>query len=534
MKAFKSFRSVFAPKNILTFVFLWNFLSVKCNPDAKRLYDDLMSSYNRLIRPVVNTSDTLTVKLGLKLSQLIDVNLKNQVMTTNVWVNQEWFDHKLRWDPDEYGGVQHLYVPAEQIWLPDIVLYNNADGNYEVTIMTKAIIHSTGRVVWNPPAIYKSSCQIDVQYFPFDRQSCLMKFGSWTYDGYHVDLKHLQEIANSSIVPLGVDLSEFYLSVEWDIMAAPATRNEKYYSCCMEPYPDITFNMTLRRKPLFYTVNLIIPCVGISGLSVVVFYLPSESGEKVSLSISILLSLTFFFLVLAEIVPSTSLAMPLLGKYLLFTMILVTLSVVFAVAVLNVHFRSPSFHKMPNWVRRLFIDILPKVLLMRSPQYTDHHLHRNSSDRKKTPSKDKSKKSKMKSDAPIDSKVARMIRDSSSSLLDLRDISQDEPGLLIRELDSSPVTAERRRYPRQMLKSIQNAMFIAQHIDNEDDFETVKDEWKYVAMVLDRLFLWMFTAACVIGTAGIFLQAPLLYDTDSPIDVVSSKVAHTLQVDWMA
>ncbi|GBN67412.1 Acetylcholine receptor subunit alpha-like [Araneus ventricosus] len=62
----------------------------------------------------------------------------------------------------------------------------------------------------------------------------------------------------------------------------------------------------------------------------------------------------------------------------------------------------------------------------------------------------------------------------------------------------------------------------------------VEDEWKYVAMVLDRLFLWMFTAACVIGTAGIFLQAPLLYDTDSPIDVVSSKVAHTLQVDWMA
>ncbi|CAL1286406.1 unnamed protein product [Larinioides sclopetarius] len=205
--------------------------------------------------------------------------------------------------------------------------------------MTKAIIHSTGRVVWNPPAIYKSSCQIDVQYFPFDRQSCLMKFGSWTYDGYHVRI---------NVSKRWVDLSEFYLSVEWDIMAAPATRNEKYYSCCMEPYPDITFNMTLRRKPLFYTVNLIIPCVGISGLSVVVFYLPSESGEKVSLSISILLSLTFFFLVLAEIVPSTSLAMPLLGKYLLFTMILVTLSVVFAVAVLNVHFRSPSFHKMPK------------------------------------------------------------------------------------------------------------------------------------------------------------------------------------------
>ena len=102
---------------------------------------------------------------------------------------------------------------------------------------------------------------------------------------------------------------------------------------------DIFFNMTMRRKTLFYTVNLIIPCVGISGLSVLVFYLPADSGEKMSLCVSILLSLTVFFLLLAEIIPSTSLTVPLLGKYLLFTMILVTLSVVVTIAVLNVNFR---------------------------------------------------------------------------------------------------------------------------------------------------------------------------------------------------
>ncbi|KAG8199970.1 hypothetical protein JTE90_006214 [Oedothorax gibbosus] len=72
----------------MVFVLCVFVLKTECNPDAKRLYDDLMSGYNRLIRPVVNNSDTLTVKLGLKLSQLIDVNLRNQIMTTNVWVNQ--------------------------------------------------------------------------------------------------------------------------------------------------------------------------------------------------------------------------------------------------------------------------------------------------------------------------------------------------------------------------------------------------------------------------------------------------------------
>lgn len=115
----------------------------------------------------------------------------------------------------------------------------------------------------------------------------------------------------------------------------------------------------MRRKTLFYTVNLIIPCVGITFLTVLVFYLPSDSGEKVNVStcfkyccklytdyffkvtlcISILVSLTVFFLLLAEIIPPTSLAVPLLGKYLLFTMILVSLSVWTTVCVLNVWYR---------------------------------------------------------------------------------------------------------------------------------------------------------------------------------------------------
>ena len=124
-------------------------------------------------------------------------------------------------------------------------------------------------------------------------------------------------------------------------------RNEKFYTCCDEPYLDITFNITMRRKTLFYTVNLIIPCMGISFLTVLTFYLPSDSGEKVrhrvhsllhllfnyigmnysqvTLSISILTSLYVFFLLVVEIIPPTSLVVPLLGKYLIFAMILVSI-----------------------------------------------------------------------------------------------------------------------------------------------------------------------------------------------------------------
>ena len=79
-------------------------------------------------------------------------------------------------------------------------------------------------------------------------------------------------------------------------------------------------------------------------------------------------SLTVFFLLLAEIIPPTSLTVPLLGKYLLFTMVLVTLSVVVTIAVLNVNFRSPVTHKLAPWVQTFFIEILPKFLLIERPK----------------------------------------------------------------------------------------------------------------------------------------------------------------------
>lgn len=526
------------------------------NPDAKRLYDDLLSNYNKLVRPVINVSDALQVKIKLKLSQLIDVNLKNQIMTTNLWVEQSWFDYKLKWDPKEYGGVEMLHVPSDHIWRPDIVLYNNADGNFEVTLATKATLNYTGRVEWKPPAIYKSSCEIDVEYFPFDEQTCKMKFGSWTYDGFQVDLRHVDELKGSTVVDIGIDLTEFYTSVEWDILEVPAVRNEKFYTCCDEPYLDITFNITMRRKTLFYTVNLIIPCMGISFLTVLVFYLPSDSGEKVSLSISILLSLTVFFLLLAEIIPPTSLVVPLLGKFVLFTMILDTFSICVTVVVLNVHFRSPQTHVMAPWVRRVFIHILPRLLVIRRPHYqvdrkimssNYHHVMVKTS-------------KGLELWEPQVYGYSAKLDDNVNNVLS-QDTSRDE--LTLRELEAGALSpscrihgittplrlnfnigaklsngAEIHGYGEfngpytwnkcpEVHKAIDGVRFIADHTRREEDSTKVKEDWKYVAMVLDRLFLWIFTLAVLVGTAGIILQAPTLYDDRQPIDIRLSEIAST-------
>ncbi|PNJ05727.1 CHRNA4 isoform 12, partial [Pongo abelii] len=90
----------------------------------ERLLKKLFSGYNKWSRPVANISDVVLVRFGLSIAQLIDVDEKNQMMTTNVWVKQEWHDYKLRWDPADYENVTSIRIPSELIWRPDIVLYN--------------------------------------------------------------------------------------------------------------------------------------------------------------------------------------------------------------------------------------------------------------------------------------------------------------------------------------------------------------------------------------------------------------------------
>lgn len=231
----------------------------------------------------------------------------------------------------------------------------SADGTYEVSFYSNAVVSNNGEVAWLPPAIYKSACKIEVRDFPFDQQNCTLKFRSWTYDHTEIDLILLSDFASRD---------DFKPSGEWDIVSLPGRKNEDPNDIT---YLDITYDFIIRRKPLFYTINLIIPCVLITSLAILVFYLPSDCGEKMTLCISVLLALTVFLLLISKIVPPTSLAVPLIGKYLMFSMVLVTFSIVTSVCVLNVHHRSPSTHAMPKWVKYYFLFRLPGFLFMRRP-----------------------------------------------------------------------------------------------------------------------------------------------------------------------
>ncbi|XP_051165766.1 neuronal acetylcholine receptor subunit alpha-7-like isoform X2 [Leptopilina boulardi] len=325
----------------------------------KRLLNDLLDAYNVLERPVGNESDPLQLSFGLTLMQIIDVDEKNQLLITNLWLKLEWNDVNMRWNISEYGGVRDLRIPPHRLWKPDVLMYNSADEGFDGTYPTNVVVKSNGTCLYVPPGIFKSTCKIDITWFPFDDQKCEMKFGSWTYDGFQLDLQ-LQDES-------GGDISSFITNGEWDLLGVPGKRNEIYYNCCPEPYIDITFVVMIRRRTLYYFFNLIVPCVLIASMAVLGFTLPPDSGEKLSLGVTILLSLTVFLNMVAETMPATSDAVPLLGTYFNCIMFMVASSVVSTILILNYHHRNSDTHEMSDWVRIVFLDWLPCILRMSRP-----------------------------------------------------------------------------------------------------------------------------------------------------------------------
>ena len=91
--------------------------------------------------------------------------------------------------------------------------------------MTKATLRNTGQVTWKPPAIYKSSCKINVEWFPFDEQSCDLKFGSWTYDGHQLDLKHVDQVGTPST-------DRFYATARDTNNRGSKYKFKSCYCCC--------------------------------------------------------------------------------------------------------------------------------------------------------------------------------------------------------------------------------------------------------------------------------------------------------------
>ncbi|KAL8562671.1 hypothetical protein ACOMHN_011242 [Nucella lapillus] len=280
--------------------------------DEQRLYQKLRENHEPYTRPVYNASKTVTVEIGITLIQIIDM---------------KWEDEKLHWDPADYNNLQTLRVPSDHIWKPDIILYNNVEVDKDGYMKALANVHNDGHIFWSPIVKFHSTCEIDITFFPFDDQVCHLKLGSWAYDGFQVNI-----VQRSS----GIDLSNYVRNGEWVLLKVESFRKVVIYPCCPEPFPDVRIILYLRRRIQYYLINVIGPCVMLSTLTLLVFWLTPESGEKINLGLTVILAYSVFMLLVAENMPSTSIAVPVIGIYLTSVMGMTSMSVFMAVVVSNI------------------------------------------------------------------------------------------------------------------------------------------------------------------------------------------------------
>ncbi|XP_061204720.1 acetylcholine receptor subunit gamma isoform X1 [Neopsephotus bourkii] len=415
---------------------------------------------------------------------------------------QQWSDYRLRWDPEEYDNIQLLRVPSTMVWLPDIVLENNIDGTFEITLYTNVLVSPDGSIYWLPPAIYRSSCSIHVTYFPFDWQNCTMVFQSQTYSANEINLLLTVE-EGQTVEWISIDPEAFTENGEWAIKHRPARKiiNSEQFTPDDTQYQQVIFYLIIQRKPLFYIINIIVPCVLISAMAVLVYFLPAKAGgQKCTVSINVLLAQTVFLFLIAQKVPETSQAVPLIGKYLTFLMVVTVVIVVNAVIVLNVSLRTPNTHSMSQRVRQVCLHLLPRYLGMHMPEETPG------------PPRAARRRSSLGLIVKADE---YMLWKARTELLFEKQKERD--GLMktvLEKIERGLESGSAQDFSQSLEEAgpdIRACVDACNHIANatreQNDFNSESEEWILVGRVIDRVCFFIMASLFVCGTVGIFLMA---------------------------
>lgn len=285
-----------------------------------------------------------------------------------------------------------------------------------------------------------------------------MKFGSWTFNGDQLTFVWQQGDK--------LDFTDYLASGTWDIIDCPGEVRTIIEKETGVKKTLVVFTLVLRRKTLFYTVNLIIPCVLISFVSVCVFALPADAGEKMTLCISILLALVVFLLLVSKILPP-SLTIPLIAKYLLFTFIMNIFAIVLTVIIINRNYRTPRTHKMPNWTRVVFLYYLPKILFMERPDHDE-----------RWQSKKKSQPQVEEVTVPEQPRHYSAGAARRADLLELHEIHHPNCKLNSKSTSTDyirrePDNVEQFSMTPHIIRASEAIKFITQHLKNEDEYESV-------------------------------------------------------------
>ncbi|KAM8789595.1 acetylcholine receptor subunit gamma isoform 2-T2 [Rhynchonycteris naso] len=412
----------------------------------ERLLTDLMHSYDPHLRPAERDSDVVNVSLKLTLTNLISLNEREEALTTNVWIEMQWCDYRLRWDPRDYGGLWVLRVPSTMVWRPDVVLGNN----------------------------------------------------SQTYSTSEINLQLSQE-DGQTIEWIFIDPEAFTENGEWAIRHRPAKMLLDAVVPAEEAgHQKVIFYLLIQRKPLFYIINIIAPCVLISSVAILIYFLPAKAGgQKCTVAINVLLAQTVFLFLVAKKVPETSQAVPLISKYLTFLLTVTILIVVNAVVVLNVSLRSPHTHSMARRVRKVFLRLLPQLLRMHICPPTPVAVQDGTSSGWSISGGEEAALCLPRSEL-----LFRQWQRNGLVRAALEKLEKGpEPG------HSQDLCGSLKQAAPAIQACVEACNFIARARHQQSHFDSGNEEWFLVGRVLDRVCFLVMLSLFVCGTAGIFLLA---------------------------
>ncbi|XP_064598569.1 neuronal acetylcholine receptor subunit alpha-7-like [Liolophura sinensis] len=314
----------------------------------------MFNGYSDSIRPVLDQNDSVQVHFTLELLNVESLEVKTQTLSCTIWLVVKWMDEKMKWDPSVYDGADKFFVHSgddNDIWKPDLSVSNTIDtferlGSSDVPI----IIQHNGQVTMEAGKVVKTHCEVDMTYYPFDSQQCEIIIGAWVYTTHEVNM-----------TTEGVNVDNYRPNGEWEISSIHGERHDMTFDT--EPQSVLWYTLKFRRRRPFFTMHIILPMLFLSVLNIIVFVLPPDAGEKMSLAITNLLSFAVFLTLFSDHMPHSSRHTPIISVYLATTFIISVFSVVFATLVLRLHFHEGP---VPRYLRTLYCGYLSKILCSRN------------------------------------------------------------------------------------------------------------------------------------------------------------------------
>uniref|UniRef100_A0A8C4U3X2 5-hydroxytryptamine receptor 3A n=1 Tax=Falco tinnunculus TaxID=100819 RepID=A0A8C4U3X2_FALTI len=306
-------------------------------PALRRLSHYLLSHYQKSTRPVHDWRTTTNVAIDLMVYAILSV-VRTLPSKPSLPCPQHWTDEFLRWDPARFDNLTQISLPMESIWVPDILINEFVDVGKSPHVPYVYVGHH-GEVQNLKPIQVMTACSLDIYNFPFDVQNCSLTFTSWLHHSEFRDI-NLSLWRQPELVKF--DRSVFMNQGEWELLYVLSHFQE--------------FSVVIRRRPLFYTVSLLLPSIFLMVMDIVGFYLPPNSGERVSFKITLLLGYSVFLIIVSDTLPATAVGTPLIGIYFVVCMALLVISLMETILIVCLVHKQDLQPHVPGWVRRLLLE----------------------------------------------------------------------------------------------------------------------------------------------------------------------------------